>query len=528
MEKLYLSQNVMVEPLINQWYAWPYLVPPVTCSMYIANLHVKTMQSFLAAPQAHIAALKNPAMAGGPFIHYDESRVGEVKSLLDRTMKEQAHMLKLAAAIKELDEILSNEAVGYSLEPIYKRVPDVLKGYVELVYDLNNRPSFRLIEGLIYKSSYYRRTSQTVALSLINDDSRVFAFSSPKLEDEGWLHLSAPFDHEGIDELFKMKNTPQSLDYIEEALGVEARDSKRFSTFFTAQSPPRPTRYEGEGVRLRYFGHACVLIESKEVSILIDPVISYENKAGIPRYIYADLPERLDYVLITHNHQDHCVFEALLQLRHKIRNVIVPKCLGGNLADPCLKAIFQNIGFTSVIEIDEMESIEIDGGSIIGVPFLGEHGDLNIRTKIAHLVQVAGKSILLAADSNNIETKLYEHIYEFVGNVDVIFLGMECVGGPMTWLYGPLLTKPLSRKMDQSRRFDGSNCERALELITQINPGQVYIYAMGQEPWLTFLTALQYTEDSQQLVESNRLINISKNRSLIAERLFGQKEIFLN
>src|SRR5262245_40315498 len=218
MEKLYLSQNVLVEPLINQWYAWPYLVPPATCSMYIANLHVKTMQSYLAAPQAHIAALKNPAMAGGPFIHYDEGRVDEVKSLLDRTIKEQAHMLKLAAAIKELDEILSNEAVGYSLEPIYKKVPDVLKGYVELVYDLNNRPSFRVIEGLLYKSPYYRRASQTIALSLINDDNRVFAFSSPKLEDEGCFHLSASFDHEGVDKLFKMKNTPQTLDYIEQAL----------------------------------------------------------------------------------------------------------------------------------------------------------------------------------------------------------------------------------------------------------------------------------------------------------------------
>ena len=49
------------------------------------------------------------------------------------------------------------------------------------------------------------------------------------------------------------------------------------------------------------------------------------------RYTYADLPETIDYVLITHNHQDHCMFETLLQLRHRIKNIIVPKNNGGGL-----------------------------------------------------------------------------------------------------------------------------------------------------------------------------------------------------
>src|SRR5205085_6813113 len=73
-ERFYLKQNVLAEPLINQWYAWSYLIPPATAAMYMANSHLKIMQSFLSNPQMHVTALKNPAMIGGPFINYPASR----------------------------------------------------------------------------------------------------------------------------------------------------------------------------------------------------------------------------------------------------------------------------------------------------------------------------------------------------------------------------------------------------------------------------------------------------------------------
>ena len=98
-EKVYLKQNVLVEPLINQWYAWSCLVSPATAAMFIANSHLKIMQSFVATPQAHVSALKNPAMRGGPFINYEASRAPEIKQLLEHTVKEQSHMLKFAAAV---------------------------------------------------------------------------------------------------------------------------------------------------------------------------------------------------------------------------------------------------------------------------------------------------------------------------------------------------------------------------------------------------------------------------------------------
>jgi L-ascorbate metabolism protein UlaG (beta-lactamase superfamily) len=207
--------------------------------------------------------------------------------------------------------------------------------------------------------------------------------------------------------------------------------------------------------------------------------------------------------------------------------VLVPKNNGGGLADPSLKLVLRHIGFKNVSELDEMETIEIEGGSITGLPFLGEHADLNIRTKIAHLVNLKGRSIMCAADSNNIEPKLYEHIHRLIGNIDVMFLGMECDGGPLSWLYGPLLTKPLARKLDQSRRLNGSNYERGFDIVNRLNPKQVYVYAMGQEPWLTYLTSIQYTEESRPIVDSNRLVEECRGRTISSERLFGTKELFL-
>jgi len=522
---VYLKQNVLAEPLFNQWYAWPGLIAPASAAMFIANSHLKIMQSFVSAPQVHIAALKNTAMRGAPFIHYDANRVPEIKALIEKTSKEQAHMLELAVAIRTLTELLDNEATGFSLESLYAKVPDSLKGYVELAYDLNNHPSFRFIEALLYKSRYYDTSSQSISLSEVNNDDRPFVLSSPQLEEASHLHLSTPFNSPALDELFKMRTAPQPLSYITEMLGVSADDAERFNELFITEAPPPTQTYTGDGVRIRYFGHACLLFETKHVSILTDPVVSYAYPGSSERYSFADLPDAIDYVVITHTHQDHCMFETLLQLRHKIKHIIVPKNSGDGLVDPSLKLVLRTIGFKNVSEIDELESVEVPGGSITGLPFFGEHADLNIRTKLAYLIKLADKSVLCAADSNNIEPRLYEHIQQLTGNVDIVFLGMECEGAPLSWLYGPLLTKPVARKMDQSRRLDGSDCRKGLELIDCLKPTQVYVYAMGQEPWLTYLTALQYTDESKPIVESNKLVAACRKRQLVADRLFGCREI---
>src|SRR5947209_4065806 len=260
---------------------------------------------------------------------------------------------------------------------------------------------------------------------------------------------------------------------------------------------------------------------------MFDPMMSYTYESNISRYTYQDLPDSIDYVLITHNHQDHILFETLLQIRHKVKTIVVPRNGGGRLPDPSLKLLLQNSGFKNVIEITEMEEINDSGVHITGLPFLGEHADLDILTKMAWLISIGSHSLLFAADSCNIEPRLYEHLHRDIGDVDALFLGMECDGAPLSWLYGPLLTQRVERAMDESRRLAGSNFEQAIAIVELFNCREAYVYAMGQEPWLNYVMSIKYTEQSRPIVESNRLIQTCQERGIIAERLFGEKEILL-
>ncbi len=496
--------------------------------MNIVGRHLTIMESYVRAPQVHVAAVKNPKMLGGPFIDYARIRVEEIRALMERIKRDRAQMIALAEAIKQLDEILRMEAVGYSLEPLYEKIPQALRGYVELVYDLNNHPSFRLIEPLLYRSPYYDDSSQSLMLSQIDHDDRPFILSTPRLEDEDDLHVRVPFAHDAVDALFRMKREPGRVEEIQERLGIGERDAGKLHALFTTEPPKPYDAYRGEGVRWRYLGHACILVEAQGLSVLLDPVLSYTYESDISRYTYEDLPDHIDYVLITHNHQDHILFETMIQLRHKIGTVVVPRSGGGSLQDPSLKLLLQRIGFLKVMEMDELGEICFDHGSITGLPFFGEHGDLDVRTKMAYLLRVGSHTLLFAADSCNVDPLLYEKLHAIVGDVDVIFVGMECDGAPMSWVYGPLLTSPMERKMDQSRRLAGSNYARASAIVRQFNCREVYVYAMGQEPWLNYIMSVKYTPESNPIVASETLIEECRGRRLTAERLFGEKEILLS
>lgn len=525
-KKLYLKPNVLIEPLINSWYAWSHLISPVTASMNIRNRHIPIMKSYVAHPQAHAAAVKNPQMLGGPFIDYNGERVDDIRNLLEKMVNDQADLLTLASDIETLNAMLKENARGYSLIPLYEKIPESLKGYVELVYDINHFPSFRLKESLLYKSRFYKPEMQSLSLFQVNaDDERPFVFSTPRLPDPARIQLPISFADPRIDELFKMKRNPQPYEFIRDLLNIGAQDEKLFRDFFCEETKTYYTRYNGDYIRTRYFGHACLLIETKEISLLIDPIISYDYEVDYARLSYKDLPDTIDYVLITHNHQDHILFETILQLRHKIRNIIVPRSSGGILQDPGLKLMLTNIGFKNVFELEELEELEIPGGRVIGLPFYGEHCDLDIKSKLGFLIHINDYKVLCLADSNNIEPRVYEHVHKIYGDADVLFLGMECLGAPLSWLYGPYMGNKTDKSIDQSRRLAGCDYNGAINIVNRFNCKEVYVYAMGLEPWLKYITSIVYTDESDPIVQSNKLIESCRKAGRISERLFGEKEL---
>ena len=526
-EMLYLRPDIQVEPLFDQWYAWSHLVSPATAARNVTERHLRILDSYINAPQVHANAVKNPKLLGGPFVDYAGKRVDEITILRDRTKRERSHLIELSAAIGSLDEMLRTQAKGFSLLPLYDRVPEILKGYVELMYDLNNNPSFRILEALLYKSRYYDPSAQSLMLSLSTGDHRPFVFSTPRLESDSLFHLRVPFADSAVDKLFRLKSSPRKWPEIEDTLHVTATSEALVRSFFTTDPPPHYPPYRGHGVRWRYFGHACILVETSNLSLLFDPMLSYTYESDVTRYTYQDLPDSIDYVILTHNHQDHVLFETLLQIRHKVKNIIVPSSSSGVLQDPSMKLILQNIGFESVIELNDMDSVKWENGSITAVPFLGEHSDLNMRSKAAYVLRMGKRSLMFAADSCNIEPRLYEHIHDELGDIDTVFLGMECDGAPLTWLYGPLVTKAIEREMDRSRRLAGSNCDQAISLVQRLKCKSAFVYAMGQEPWMGYIMSLKYTDQSRPIVESDSFIRQCKEQGVSAERLFGQREFLL-
>lgn len=528
MQLYYLKENIKATPLIYKWYAWTHLVAPQTAGCNLEERYLKVLKSYLTAPHIHLKAARDPKLIGGPFVNLDEKYISEVKQLFENIEFDASKLLELNRDLKKLDIMLQEEAKGQALDNLYSQLPNNLKGMVELHYDPNNNPGFSLFEKLIY-DKFYDPRPQSVALSIIKEDFQPFALSTPHLTSDQEIHIQIAFSDKNLDLLFASRYTGCDPIDLAEKLKIPEEKWDLFQSYFTTSIPELPTSraYLDEGIRIRYFGHACVLIQTKRVSILFDPVISYKYVSDIPRFTMEDIPDEIDYVIFTHNHQDHVLFETILQIRHKIKNLVLPNNKSVNLLDPSMKHIFKNIGFFDIICLDDFDEIQLENGKIIALPFLGEHGDLNISSKHAYCIELSDKKIFLGADSNNLDPNLYDNIRNVIGQLDILFLGMECDGAPASWIYGPLFSTPLKRDIDYQRSLSGSNFQKAWKIVESLSPAQVYIYAMGQEPWLNHVMALNYTAESLQIIESDKLLRECKKSDIISERLFGKKEIFL-
>jgi L-ascorbate metabolism protein UlaG (beta-lactamase superfamily) len=329
-----------------------------------------------------------------------------------------------------------------------------------------------------------------------------------------------------LERILSARTIPLSdLEFADIFKNIEPRGGLDYRELFTTDKPKSRYQPFSSGVRLQYTGHAGFLVESEDVSIVVDPVISSRSGEAMDSVFgFDNLPEKIDYICLTHSHQDHFNIETLLQLRYKTDTILVPKNNGGTLSDPSMKLLLQQLNF-KVIEMDDMESIELNSGSVMALPFLGEHGDLNIRSKAAWFIELQGKKIFLGADSSNIDPSMYQHIHKVVGDIDLLAIGMECVGAPYTWIYGALHSKKVSRSIKDSRRLNGCDAQMAYGLCQIFNPKEVYIYALGLEPWFGYFMGIAYDDDSEQIIESNKMLDMCREIGLPCEKLVGEKII---
>jgi L-ascorbate metabolism protein UlaG (beta-lactamase superfamily) len=508
---------------VDRFYAWAHTVAPVQAAMNLAFVQVPLLESYLQSPLVHINASNNPELRGGFFVNIEQDRSGEVRDLVSSMKRDRAEMLQFAEAIAEGEEILRQGATGFDLTPMYQKLPAALSGLVEVAYDTNNQAAMRYIEPLVYQSSLYTEDRQSVQLSLDSGVERPFILSTPRLPSPELLDLPIPFRHPGLEELLRARVRATTLARLRELLELGDEEATKLDGLLTDEPTLASDRHIDSGGRLRYFGHACLVLQTPEAAIITDPWVNGDHTAA-GRYTYGDLPDYFDLALITHGHQDHIVLETLLQLRGRVGAVVVPRSSRGSLCDPSLALYLSHIGLP-VVEVDDYSEVEFPGGKVIATPFLGEHADLDIRAKSTYCVQLAGRKIFVGADSSGIDPGLYRHMRSHIGSVDMAFLGMECAGAPLTWLYQALLTRPVTKKMSDSRTLSGSNAAQASAIMTELGAAEAYVYAMGEETWLVgHVMATTYNEDSYQLKQVDEFMTWCADNGIKSDHLFGQHE----
>jgi L-ascorbate metabolism protein UlaG (beta-lactamase superfamily) len=518
----FLRQNVIIEPLVDRFYAWLHTVAPAQAAMNLAFMQTPLLESYLKSPQVHVNASMSPALRGGFFVNIPESRAGEVRDLLSSIRRDRAGLLRFATAVSEAEELVRQNATGFDLTPLYPKLPAELNGLVELEYDTSNHAAVRLIEPLLYESSAYTEDRQSVQLSFETGAERPFILSTPRLPRPGVLDLRIPFRHPGLAELSQSRTRPTTLNRLRELLELDDDGAACLEELLADEPDLADDRHIDGGGRIRYFGHACLVLQTERAAVITDPLVSADT-AAMDRFTYRDLPDHIDLALLTHGHQDHIVLETLLALRGRIGAVVVPRSSRGNLSDPS-PALFLSHAGLPVVEVDDFSEVEFPGGKVIATPFLGEHADLDIHAKSTYCVKIAGRTVFVGADSSGIAPGLYRYMRNHVGPVDMAFLGMECAGAPLTWLYKALFTLPVSRKMSDSRTLSGSNAAQAGAIMTELEAAEAYVYAMGEEPWLGHIMATTYNEDSYQLKQVNEFMTWCADHGIKSDHLYAKHE----
>jgi L-ascorbate metabolism protein UlaG (beta-lactamase superfamily) len=526
-DEVFLRPEVKIEPLACGWYAWSHLIAPAQLAMNVAFRQLPLLESFIANPAIHESAATNPAFVGGSFVALKASDAPRAQALMADMANRCADLIRFAKSIRELDQNVQSKAQGFCLDQFYGDLPSGLAGLVEIVYDLNNHPKVRISEELIYHGALETRRLQQIYLHDTPGSARPFFMSTPRLDREDTLLLDMPYADPRVDTLCRMKSHPISRSTAIRTFDLDRGEIGRLQRFFTSNPPLRKApQYLGDEVRLRYFGHACVLIQTSRVSVLVDPTVAWERDDDEATLTFSDLPDVIDYVVLSHAHQDHICPEVLLQLRERVGQICVPRNNPGNLADPSLKLVLRELGFTNIAVLDPFDSIHTPDGEIVSLPFPGEHCDLDVATKQCVFVNLKGRRFAFLVDSDAVDAALYRRVAGRIGTapLDALFIGMECHGAPLSWLYGPLLTRPTKRQDDDSRRLNGCTCDRAWAVLQSLPSARAYVYAMGQEHWMRYLMGLAYQPDSIQIVESDRFVAKCRDSGIEAARLRGCRE----
>lgn len=186
-------------------------------------------------------------------------------------------------------------------------------------------------------------------------------------------------------------------------------------------APPAPA----EGMTVTWIGHSSFLVQTPQLALLIDPVFSERaspfarlgpKRAVGPGVAFASLP-RLDAVLVSHDHYDHCDVAALKQLARDHRAVLVTPLGYGPLLG--------SLGFRDHVQLDWWQEQSLAGGSVRLVP--SRHWcrrlpwDTNRRLWGGFVLRAAGRMLYFVGDSGY-QVDLFKEIRTRCGAPDIALI----------------------------------------------------------------------------------------------------------
>lgn len=119
-------------------------------------------------------------------------------------------------------------------------------------------------------------------------------------------------------------------------------------------------------LRFRWLGQAGFVIHTADVSALIDPWLSPHELRIRPPAVVTELPDALDWILVTHEHEDHLDIPLIRDLvaRRPTLRIVIPT--------PLAARVSEQVPFARIFPVQPGDQLRQDGLGLDVVPAM--HG----------------------------------------------------------------------------------------------------------------------------------------------------------